>query len=449
MLHDGVLLPVDSRLEQPVHGVDEVVAMELRVKPEDARAEHSLQQLVAPGADPEPLRVGPGDVPEHDHRRPRQALPDQAGGQSEVIVLNEHDRIVGVHLLAEGVGEFLVDGLVVLPIRAPEDRTRMGDVAERPETLVGEAVVVALLLLGREPDPAKDVRLLARGDAQSAVPVRRLAVGGAAPVRHPDSRAGAHDRLERRHEAARRVDDGDAAIRGPLVDVGLPIRDDDDLLAMQIAVERLFEPLGSPVSAFPVGFLLGDDAVDQVANVAEDRLKLRSLRAAPEETAELAAPPAPREARGDDGHGGRGDGEKREGQQQEPLSLRFAPLDEGEVVHQDHEPERLSPIEDRDRADVDVPAGQRDDALPEAPAGRLRIGPGQHVRPERFASELARVILGLRQELEVGRARRGGHDSLVVGDLGEETPQVSPLLPAPVRDQRLARPVHRELGPKL
>ena len=101
MLDDRVLLPVDPRLEEPVHGIQEVVAVKLGVKAQDACAEHSLEKLLAPGADAETLRVGPGDVPEHDHGRPGQPLADQARHEGEVIVLNENDRVLGIDLLAD------------------------------------------------------------------------------------------------------------------------------------------------------------------------------------------------------------------------------------------------------------------------------------------------------------------------------------------------------------
>src|SRR2546422_4108665 len=39
--------------------------------------------------------------------------------------------------------------------RRAEDRTHVGDVAHGPQPFIGEPVVVARLLLGRQPDPAQ------------------------------------------------------------------------------------------------------------------------------------------------------------------------------------------------------------------------------------------------------------------------------------------------------
>ena len=368
MLHDRVVLSVDAGLEEPIHGVHEVVAVGLGVKAQDARAEHSLEQLVAPGADAEPLRVGPGDVPEHDDGRPGQPLANEARHEGEVIVLNEDDRIFGVHLLTDGVGELLVDGLVVLPVLASEDGAGVREVAERPEALVGEAVVVALLFFGREPDPPDEVGLFAGRHADPPVLVGRLSVRGAAAVGDPDSGAGAHDRLERGDETARRMNDDDTAVLGPFVDVGFPIRDDDDFLAVQVAVERLLEPLRRPVAALAVGFFLGDDAIDELADIPQDRPELGVRRPASEEASELVAPTAPGQPGRDRGHGGGGHREKPESQQQEVPRLGFSSFDEAQIVHEDDESERLISVEHGNGADVNVAAGQRHDTRPGAPA---------------------------------------------------------------------------------
>ena len=72
------------------------------------------------------------------------------GSKREVVVLQAGPRAVYVHhFFQQGVGKLPVHVLVVLPILGAERRTRVGDVAERPQTLVREAVVVALFFLFR------------------------------------------------------------------------------------------------------------------------------------------------------------------------------------------------------------------------------------------------------------------------------------------------------------
>src|SRR3954453_12656330 len=91
-----VLLAIDACLEIALHRLEEVVAVLLRVKAENARAQHAIEQFLAERTDPELFGVGPRNVPEADDRRARQPLPDHARHQAEVIVLHQHDRIVAI-----------------------------------------------------------------------------------------------------------------------------------------------------------------------------------------------------------------------------------------------------------------------------------------------------------------------------------------------------------------
>ena len=80
-----------------------------------------------------------------------------AGSKREVVVLHQHDRVFAARLGDHRVGEALVDRLVELPVGFAEHRPHVRDVAERPQPFVGEAVVVAVFLLGRQPEPAQRV----------------------------------------------------------------------------------------------------------------------------------------------------------------------------------------------------------------------------------------------------------------------------------------------------
>ena len=53
-------LRVDAGLEVAIHRVEEVVAMHLGVKPEDAAAEHPVEELLPPWADAELSALGQG-----------------------------------------------------------------------------------------------------------------------------------------------------------------------------------------------------------------------------------------------------------------------------------------------------------------------------------------------------------------------------------------------------
>src|SRR5689334_3311465 len=108
---------------------------------ENTRPEHPLEEFFAPGANAEAFGVRPGDMPEHDHCCPRKPFANEPRHETEVVVLNEDDRVIRVDFVAERVREFAVHGAVVFEVRATKDWTRVCDVTERPESLVREAVV--------------------------------------------------------------------------------------------------------------------------------------------------------------------------------------------------------------------------------------------------------------------------------------------------------------------
>ena len=177
---DRGMLAIDAALHEAVGRLDEIVAVELRVEAEDRAAEQPVDDLLAPRADAEGLGVRPGDVPEGDDGGLRQPLADHARQQREVIVLHEHDRRIGRGFRDDGVGEALVDRDVMRPVAFAKCRPDEGDVAERPEPFVGEAVIVAVLLLVGEPDAPQRIGRARRRHAQAVVAVDGLAVGTAA-----------------------------------------------------------------------------------------------------------------------------------------------------------------------------------------------------------------------------------------------------------------------------
>ena len=122
------------------------------MEPQNAAPEDTVDDRLAPRADSEGLCVGPGDVPEGDDGRFRQPLPDHAGQQREVIVLDEHDGVGGLRFAHHRVGEPAVDGDVGVPVRSAEDRARVRDVAQGPQAAVREPVVITGFLLLGEPD---------------------------------------------------------------------------------------------------------------------------------------------------------------------------------------------------------------------------------------------------------------------------------------------------------
>ena len=200
---DACVLAIDAAFDETVDRLEKIVAMELGVKSENRAAEQAVDNSLLPRADAEGLRVGPGNMPEGDDRRLRQPLPDHPRREREVIVLHQDDRILGLGLLGDGVGEPRVDLFIELPVALPELRAHERDVAQRPKAFIGKTVVITVLLLVRNPDSPKRVRGSARRNADLVIGVDRFPVGAAAAVSDPGAAAGAHDRLKRRDQAAR------------------------------------------------------------------------------------------------------------------------------------------------------------------------------------------------------------------------------------------------------
>src|SRR5262249_24280504 len=121
-------------------------------------------------------------------------------------------------------------------------RALVHDVAERPQALVGEAVVVPRLFVGLQPDPAQRIGGIVGGqpDALAHDPV-----GIAAPVGDPHAAARDHDRLHRREEAAGRLELADATTVAHVAH-RLAIREYEDRAGPEAHLDELFEPFFRP-----------------------------------------------------------------------------------------------------------------------------------------------------------------------------------------------------------
>ena len=279
-IYDGVELAVDARFEVPVHRVEEVVAVKLRVESQDAAAQQPVQQFLRPRTDAQALEVGPGNVPERDDGGLGQLLADHPRGQREVVVLHEDDRVVGVDFLQGGLGELAVHGLVVRPVLRAEHRARVCDMAQRPQPLVGEAVVVPALFLLGQPHATEQVRVLARRhvDQVLASTVSRSAVPLPCATHTPE---------QARITGSSAVTSPEAgwcttmlAVAVEVVDVRLAIGQHDDAFAQQVALERVLQPLRRPCPGRAVEFAFEAQPIDQLAHVLQQRLELGLVHAA-------------------------------------------------------------------------------------------------------------------------------------------------------------------------
>jgi hypothetical protein len=134
------------------------------VEPDHVGPQDPLEDLLAPRTDAERLGVGPGDVPEDADAEVGPGRLEERRDEGELVVLYQDRRRRVADLVEDGVSEAPVGGDVALPLGGAELRPLVRQVAQGPEALVGESVVVALLLLACEPDAAEGVAGVVRGD---------------------------------------------------------------------------------------------------------------------------------------------------------------------------------------------------------------------------------------------------------------------------------------------
>ncbi len=301
-----------------------------------------------------------------------------------MVVLDENHRILGLRFRDDRVGEFRVDVPVVLEILRAKRGTHVRDVAQRPQPLVGEASVIAALLVGREPDPPNLVERVVGWHRHAVVPVDRFAIGAAAAMGDPDSRARAHHRLERGDEAAGRVLEANA-LRRAHVNIRLPVGHGDHVVAVQFAAQRRPERLLVPDALAAIErAILPFEVSDELAQVPGDRPQF-GRRSPPrgsqnalaaKQSAQTVHPAAPRELRNDDGDQRDARAERDEEVEEVPAGFLAAAFHEAHVMDE-HE----AGIRRR----VGVHVTNRE--MQQAAGGMQHMLAGVRVLPERGATD--------------------------------------------------------------
>ena len=157
-----------------------------------------------------------------------------------MVVLHEYERGIVARLFEHRLAEELVDLPIDGPVPRIVDRPGEHHVTERPEPLIGEAVVVAVFLGLGQPHPAKRVARIVGWNTYVVVPIDGPAIGIAAAVRHPDAAGGAQDRFERRHHAAGRRHALDASTAVAML-IGLAVADEDEAPLGKLRLNELVQ----------------------------------------------------------------------------------------------------------------------------------------------------------------------------------------------------------------
>ena len=202
---DGETLPLDAGFKRAVDRLEEIIAVRLRLKADEIRAEQTVEQFALPRADAEGFGIRPRNVPEDRDANVRPRILDHARKQSEVIILHKKQGMLRAgHLFEHGVGKLAIHLLIALPIGGAKERPRVSDVAQGPKAFVRKSVVVALFLFLGEPDAAKSIFRLVRRHAQTIVAIHRFAIRRSGAMSDPRAITGTQNRLERGDETAGR-----------------------------------------------------------------------------------------------------------------------------------------------------------------------------------------------------------------------------------------------------
>ena len=152
----------------------------------------------------------------------------------------------------------------------------MHEVAKGPETLVGEAIVVASLLFLCQPHPSEQIRLITGRNLEPTVLVAGIAIRTPGAVSDPHTRAGAHDGIERSNQSAGGLDEPDTVVRS-LVDVWLSVRHNDYVIVAQSLAQESPQPLNRP-DAGGQRAVMRDGLLQRLANLPQQGAVLGGRR---------------------------------------------------------------------------------------------------------------------------------------------------------------------------
>jgi hypothetical protein len=166
-------------------------------------------------------------MPESDDGACWEPLSERSWDERDVIVVNEHDGGYASRLLCHGVSKLCVHGLVHVEVGASKHGLHGDRVAQRPEALVGEAVIVAAVCVLIELNVSQPISRLPGRHVQPTAIVDHERVGGAGSMCHPYSGIRLNERLEGCHKPACRAARDDLLLSVTLVSEGGTVCQDD------------------------------------------------------------------------------------------------------------------------------------------------------------------------------------------------------------------------------
>ena len=242
---DQAVFLVNAGAEDTLGRFHEVVAVVADVEAQHIVAQQAVQQLFLPGTDAEYLVVGPRDMPELPGNHVGVGVAEEARQQGQVVILDEYRRRAAVNLLKHLLGKGLVDRRVSPPIGLVEGGFDVSIVAQGPQAVVGNAVVVSALLFVREPKEPKGVGGIVGRHHDAISVVHRQVVARSAAVGNPSAGALLHQRVNGGGDAPGGDVHPEFAVY-QFVDVGLAVGNDDNPVVADFPIDQASQAVSAP-----------------------------------------------------------------------------------------------------------------------------------------------------------------------------------------------------------
>src|SRR5262245_18208876 len=151
MMKDGGTFTVHPCFQLAVNCCQKIVTMVANMESEQIVCQQPPQNILLPGTDAKRFWIRPGNMPELGNEKIGPCLFEQMGEQVKTIILKSHDRRFLLDVIEDGLGKLDIDPYIGFPIAKHEAWTSEHNMADRPQCVVGEAVIITCFPLFCEP----------------------------------------------------------------------------------------------------------------------------------------------------------------------------------------------------------------------------------------------------------------------------------------------------------
>ena len=135
-------------------------------------------------------------MPELADDQVRVGFFEHLGQQGEMVILDEDNGPPVPQFVQNDVGKLPVYLAIDLPLGGGKLGAGIADVAQGPEGLIGEAIVVAFFFFPGQPEPAQLIFGVFGGHHDGILPHHGLLVGFATTGGHPGAAGGLHQGIQ-------------------------------------------------------------------------------------------------------------------------------------------------------------------------------------------------------------------------------------------------------------